>query len=522
MTAGNIKAWGRGALIGLAVFLGVMAMVAGVFRLAQGERDFERGRWEARLRAAAAGPAARAEAWLKDTGQNAQAVAANPTVQIYLSQLADAGFDPAAVADGEAKAAFLASYMASLGAQGPFAGQGGLAVLDARLRLVSATPGYNPPAALVARLIAARKGGAAGPLTVVSGKAASSAFLYPVSPLQLAGPARAVGYVVAERRLEPAFWSPPPALAPEGGGESLVAPGPDGAPVLLGSAAGPAASPALAVAGGEARSAAAPQRLRDGRDLRGAPSLLLGIPVPGSPWTLVETIPVKTALAGVEEHTRNLVLLLLAAVVAIVAAALALWRRHRELVAAERARTQERSVKLYRGVTELLLQAIDLREPGAAVHSRRVAALARRMAVEDGADGDEADCAELAGALLNVGKLFVPETLLLKAGPLDADERRQLDEGNARWLAVLEQMPFDLPLARILAAAQQLRRLSPAADTPRAARIVVAANAFVALTSPRAYRPARSPGEVFAELSASNPSLSPEILQVLRRASGHA
>jgi hypothetical protein len=516
-----MRAHWRAALVGLGIFLGVMALVGGVLRLAQSERDFERGRWEARLRAAAAGPVARAGAWLNETRQNVQAVAVNPTVQIYLSQLAAAGFDAAAVPDGEVKAAFLANYTASLGAQGPFAGQGGLAVLDARSRILAATPGYRPAPDLVARLIEARKGAAAGPLTAVSGKAVSSAFLYPVA-LQLAGPGAVVGYVVAERRLDGTFWSSAPALAPEGGRESLVALDKDGAVIVLGAASGPAVSPMLSAASGEAWAAATPQRLRDGRDLGGAQSLLLGAPIEGAPWALIESAPAKTALAGVEERIRGLVVLFLLGIATIAAAALALWRHNEGLVAAERARTQERAVRLYRGVTELLLQAIDLREPGAAVHSRRVAALSRRMAVESGAEKDEADCAELAGALLNVGKLFVPETLLLKAGPLNADERRQLDEGNARWLDVLGQMPFELPLARILAAAQLLMRQAPMADTPQAAYIVVAANAFVALTSPRAYRPARPPEEVFAQISASTLSLPIEILQVLRRAAADA
>ncbi|HEY0283227.1 MAG TPA: hypothetical protein VGC27_11460, partial [Rhizomicrobium sp.] len=155
---GNIKL--RHAGFGLAVFLGAMALVAGVFLVAESERSFESGRWEARLRAGGVQPAARVGDWLTDSRRQLSAVALNPTVQIYLSEVAAADFDPRGVPEGEAKAAFLTSYITSLSGRGAFApdipgnrgaaasgavqSATGLAVLDARRRLVASTLGYKP------------------------------------------------------------------------------------------------------------------------------------------------------------------------------------------------------------------------------------------------------------------------------------------------------------------------------------------------------------------------------------------
>lgn len=70
-----------------------------------------------------------------------------------------------------------------------------------------------------------------------------------------------------------------------------------------------------------------------------------------------------------------------------------------------------------------LAAAMDVREHGTAIHSRRVAEYALRLAREMGIDDPEELAVIGKGALLHdVGKIGVPDSVLLKPGPLSPGE----------------------------------------------------------------------------------------------------
>ena len=501
----------RGILLGVGVFIAAMALVAAAFRLANNERSFELNRWAVRLHAASTQPLGMVNGWLNESRAALRAVAVNPTVQIALSQAAA----PQATPESEAQEAFLESYIASLGSRGAFAAQGhagaGLAVLDARRHVVAATFGYRPSPQLIATLIAQMRDGSAGPLPSSGKEGASIGFLVSIRPIQGAMSAPAVGYVIGERALDRAFWAAGGSLlASDHGHESLVARGHGNAEQLIGTSL--TGKTAFAQSG-EFLAARAPSQLQRAPDLTGRDALHLGVPVRGTNWVLVETVRASSALAGVEDRIRNLLTILLLSLLAIILGVLLLWRH---TTAVQQAAAREAGVALYRGVAEVLLQAIDQRDPGAAEHSRRVAALSRRIALRMGASAAEADTAELAGALMNVGKLFVPVNLLTKAGDLEDAEASQFAEGSARWLDILGHSPFDPPLEPILRNAYRLGRGEPVEGAvSRNAYIIVAANKAVALMSPRAYRMAHSPNETMNILSKSAPPMPPAVLAAL-------
>jgi hypothetical protein len=351
---------------------------------------------------------------------------------------------------------------------------------------------------MIAALIARMRDGSAGPLAS-SADNSPNAFLAAVRPIQASLSAPPVGYVIGERRLDESFWvSDGSVLAADHGHESLIAVGPSGASRLVGSSA---AGKAVSKDSGEYLAARTPLHLQRARDMKGRDALHLGVPVRGADWVLVESVPASSALAGVDARIRNLLTILLLSLLAIILGILALWRH---MAGIQQAASREASMKLYRGVAEVLLQAIDQRDPGAAEHSRRVAALSRDIALKMGAAKAEADAAELAGALMNVGKLFVPVNLLTKAGELDEAEASQFADGSARWLDLLARTPFDPPLEPVLRDAYRLGRGESleAGAVARNTYIIVAANKAVALMSPRAYRMAHSPSETLQILSA--------------------
>jgi hypothetical protein len=385
-------------------------------------------------------------------------------------------------------------------------------VLDAKGHSVATTMGYRPSAETVSALMARQKDGEAGPWAIAAKDGSLIAFLKAVRPIQALPSAASVGYVVAERRLDKAFWAEDGStLGADHGHESLVAKNAPGKFQLIGSSL---SGNATLDSAGEFLAAQSAGRLAHAPGLGGEDALHLGLAVPGTDWTLVESVPTSRALAGVEERIRNLLTILLLSLLAIILGVLLLWRH---MTAVQQASARETSLKLYRDVAEVLLLAIDQRDPGAAEHSRKVASLSRRLALRMGLSGGDADTAELAGSLMNVGKLFVPVPLLTKSGALEDGEASLFSEGTARWLDILARTSLALPLEAVLRQAYRLRQGDPGDGTAvsRLAYIIEAANAAVALTSPRAHRMAHSPQEASEILAKSQPPLPPAMLAAM-------
>jgi putative two-component system response regulator len=145
-----------------------------------------------------------------------------------------------------------------------------------------------------------------------------------------------------------------------------------------------------------------------------------------------------------------------------------------------------------------LARTIDARDPYTAGHSARVAEyaelVARRMGV------DETTLLELRrGALFHdLGKIAVPDAVLLKPGPLTAKERGVIQTHpvvGTELLAPMKTMLKSLPIVRFhherLDGSGYPDGLS-GADLPLTVRIVTVADIFDALTTARVYRAALS------------------------------
>jgi len=158
-------------------------------------------------------------------------------------------------------------------------------------------------------------------------------------------------------------------------------------------------------------------------------------------------------------------------------------------------------------VVRTLVAAVDRRDPHAAQHSTRVAQLSRRIASEMALDGALVETAEVAGNLMNIGKLLVPTTLLTRAGKLSDEEHRQIRDSLYQGADLLDGIEFAGPVVETLH--QSLERwdgkgpkgLAGEAILPTA-RIVAVANAFVALISSRAHRAGRTVDEALSTLQA--------------------
>jgi HD-GYP domain-containing protein (c-di-GMP phosphodiesterase class II) len=159
----------------------------------------------------------------------------------------------------------------------------------------------------------------------------------------------------------------------------------------------------------------------------------------------------------------------------------------------ELARERRRSENMLRQLINTLVSVVDRRDPYSANHSARVADVARAIAAEMGLEDVEVKTAEIAGSLMNLGKIFIPPELLTKAADLTAEERALVANSYLVTVDLLEGVPFEGPVV------ETIRQLGETWDGRgplglkeeeilRTARILTVANTFVGMVSPRAYR----------------------------------
>jgi HD-GYP domain-containing protein (c-di-GMP phosphodiesterase class II) len=156
---------------------------------------------------------------------------------------------------------------------------------------------------------------------------------------------------------------------------------------------------------------------------------------------------------------------------------------------------RRRSEKMLRGLINTLVGVVDRRDPFSANHSSRVAEVARSIASEMGLDDGGCKTVDIAGSLMNLGKIFISSELLTKTGDLTPEERATL--GNAYLVTVdlLKNVTFEGPVV------ETIRQLGETWDgggplglkeeeIQVTARILAVANTFVGMVTPRAYRAA--------------------------------
>jgi len=180
----------------------------------------------------------------------------------------------------------------------------------------------------------------------------------------------------------------------------------------------------------------------------------------------------------------------------------------------------------YPAVTALI-SALGYRDPLTAAHSRRVADLCVDVA-QGVMSMSQCYVLETAALLHDIGKIGVPDSILLKPGKLTKSE----------WAFMRKHERIGLEIIRASFASEELsqtvehyRRHFDGRDEtlglagshiPLGARILAVADAFDSMVTERSYRPAKSRREAFAELRlCGNTQFDSEIVerfvQVLKR-----
>jgi diguanylate cyclase (GGDEF)-like protein len=169
-------------------------------------------------------------------------------------------------------------------------------------------------------------------------------------------------------------------------------------------------------------------------------------------------------------------------------------------------RKNRRSGRTEAQTRETLVRVIHARNSTLADELAQTAGLARAVAVELGLPPEDVNTIVNAAELVDLGKLAIPDAILLKPGQLTEDEwafMRRSPQISARILAPAPALRPLVPIVR--SAHEHLDGTGypdglAADDIPVAARVIGACRAYVAMTSERPYRAAMSPEQAVEQL----------------------
>jgi cyclic di-GMP phosphodiesterase len=170
---------------------------------------------------------------------------------------------------------------------------------------------------------------------------------------------------------------------------------------------------------------------------------------------------------------------------------------------------------------EALGDALDLKDAETEGHSRRVTAYTIALARAMGLKGDAIRVVSRGAFLHDIGKMAIPDAILLKPGKLDRHERAMMKEHCARGYQILRKIPFLQDAAQIVYSHQERydgtgypRRLK-GEEIVLGARIFAVADTLDAITSDRPYRRASSFDAARVEiLRCSGSQFDPAVIKV--------
>ena len=157
---------------------------------------------------------------------------------------------------------------------------------------------------------------------------------------------------------------------------------------------------------------------------------------------------------------------------------------------------------------EVLVSALDAKDPYTRLHSERVAAIVKSIAERMGFDEHDVKRITYAARIHDIGKVAIPDSILLKPSKLTEEEFELIKTHPQKGLEVLSPMKHRLSKevqGVILHHHERwdgsgyLAQLKGEA-IPLWARIVALADAYEAMTAGRAYSPAKTPQEALNEI----------------------
>jgi putative two-component system response regulator len=169
-----------------------------------------------------------------------------------------------------------------------------------------------------------------------------------------------------------------------------------------------------------------------------------------------------------------------------------------------------------------LAAAVEAKDSYTEKHTHRVAETARMIGERMGLPERALDALYRGGIIHDIGKIGVPDYILLKPGPLDSDELAVMHQHPLIGESIVRPLRSGVPLLPVVRHHHERVDGTGYPDglkgraIPHLARIVAVCDAFDALTSDRPYRHARSLEDALGILSdGAGRQWDPEAIEVL-------
>jgi HD-GYP domain-containing protein (c-di-GMP phosphodiesterase class II) len=152
--------------------------------------------------------------------------------------------------------------------------------------------------------------------------------------------------------------------------------------------------------------------------------------------------------------------------------------------------------KAFGAIIQVMVSAVEIRDPYTSGHQIRSANLARCIATEMGLSEDKIDGIRMAGSIHDIGKLSIPAEILSKPTRLTELEFSLIKEHSQKGYDMLKDVESPWPLAQIVY--QHHERMDGSGyprnlkgnDILMEARILAVSDVVESMASHRPYRPA--------------------------------
>jgi diguanylate cyclase (GGDEF)-like protein len=180
--------------------------------------------------------------------------------------------------------------------------------------------------------------------------------------------------------------------------------------------------------------------------------------------------------------------------------------------------------RTFLSTVEALANALEVQDEYTSSHARWITDMSLRVGEELGLDGDTLKRLELGALFHDIGKIGIPNSILLKPGPLTEHERELIEthpDLGAKIIAPIDQLQGVCEIVRACherwdGGGYPDGRAGDA--IPLEARIIFACDAFHAMTTDRPYRRALRPEEALRRLEeAAGTQFDPRVVEVCLR-----
>ncbi|TMK27314.1 MAG: diguanylate cyclase, partial [Actinobacteria bacterium] len=175
-----------------------------------------------------------------------------------------------------------------------------------------------------------------------------------------------------------------------------------------------------------------------------------------------------------------------------------------------------------RQLRSVLLQVLDERQSSLHQHLEGVAALAFAVGRRMSLDPEVLDVVVRAAELHDIGKMGIPDSILNKPGPLDAEEWAFMRRHTVLGERILSAAPALIPVSKLVRSSHERWDGTgypdglAGRDIPLGSRIILACDAYDAITTARIYSDARTQAEALAELArCAGTHFDPEVVAAL-------